>query len=66
MLVVKTTLGQSPIHGIGLFADQLISKDDLIARLSPWDVVVKRSELPQQLDDFFMEYVIFKDGDESL
>lgn len=32
MLLVKTKLGMSGIHGIGLFADQFIGKDELLWR----------------------------------
>ncbi len=35
MLLVKTKIGPSRIHGIGLFADQFISKGTPIWRLTP-------------------------------
>src|SRR5436853_6878474 len=30
MLLIKTTLGKSPIHGIGLFADEFIAAETVI------------------------------------
>ncbi|MBF0137611.1 MAG: SET domain-containing protein [Magnetococcus sp. DMHC-1] len=61
MLLVKTVIGPSQIHGIGLFANQVIEEGTLVGRLTQWDVVVEREGLPQQLDDFFMDYSIFTD-----
>ncbi|MBF0626124.1 MAG: SET domain-containing protein [Magnetococcales bacterium] len=66
MLVVKTVLKPSAIHGIGLFAAQLIEAGELVGTLTPWDRVVERAGLPQILDDFYMDYAIFKNGDRNL
>ena len=35
MLLVKTRLGASAIHGIGLFADEFIPKDTVTWRFTP-------------------------------
>ena len=35
MLYVKTKIGQSKIHGMGLFADQFIKKGTIIWKFTP-------------------------------
>lgn len=48
MLMVKTRLDLSPIHGIGLFADQFIPKGTVTWRFMPGlDLVVARDTLLQ-------------------
>lgn len=55
MLLIKTKLGLSTIHGIGLFADQLIPKDtivwqhnDLIDRVYRYDQLENMPDIIQQ------------------
>ena len=46
MLLVKTKIGPSRIHGIGLFANQFISKGTLIWKFqSGFDLKIEESEL---------------------
>ena len=46
MLLVKTKIGQSKIHGTGLFADQFISKGTPIWRFTPgFDLKLIEEEL---------------------
>lgn len=35
MLLIKTKIGPSSIHGIGLFADEFIKKDTVVWRFNP-------------------------------
>ena len=35
MLIVKTYLDRSTVHGIGLFADQFIAKDEIVWEFNP-------------------------------
>lgn len=43
MLLIKTTLKQSPIHGIGVFADEFISAGTMIGLWNPIiDVTLER------------------------
>jgi uncharacterized protein len=53
MLLVKTRLGQSPISGIGLFADQFIPKDTIIWKFTE-DVDGKISD--ERLAELEKEY----------
>src|SRR3989338_3261498 len=46
MLLVKTRLGLSKIHGIGLFADEFIKKGTLVQRFEPgFDLIISQDEL---------------------
>lgn len=46
MLLVKTKIGQSKIHGIGLFADQFIKKGTMIWKFQPgFDLKIDKDEL---------------------
>jgi len=46
MLLVKTKIGQSKVHGIGLFADQFISKGTPIWRFKPgFDLMIDKKQL---------------------
>ena len=46
MLLVKTHLGKSKINGIGLFADEFISKGKVIWKFTPgFDFVLTKKEL---------------------
>lgn len=48
MLLVRTKIGQSPIHGIGLFADQFIPKGTPIWKHTPgFDRIITQEELAQ-------------------
>jgi SET domain-containing protein len=63
MLFVKTKLSYSAIHGIGLFADELIKKDSVIWRFTPQlDRVFTEEELQAQNpnDKEFLETYCFK------
>lgn len=60
MLLVKTTIGPSKIHGIGLFAAEFIPKGTPTWRFKPGlDVVISREELdalPEQARAAFKNY----------
>ncbi|MEK6907372.1 MAG: SET domain-containing protein [Nanoarchaeota archaeon] len=48
MLLVKTKLGLSKIHGIGIFADQPISKGTTVWKFNPLiDKYISKSDLKQ-------------------
>ncbi len=55
MLLVKTKLGPSSVHGIGLFADQFITKGTKTWECNPvFDVAFTREQV-SQLPDFAQE-----------
>ncbi|MEK7560251.1 MAG: SET domain-containing protein [Patescibacteria group bacterium] len=60
MLLVKTKLGPSKIHGIGLFADEFIPKNTPIWKFSPGlDIKLTERELaklPQNAQYFIQHY----------
>ena len=60
MLLVKTKLGQSKIHGIGLFADEFITKGTLVWKYVPgFDLKFTKEELekfPPVAKDFVLNY----------
>lgn len=60
MLLVKTKIGPSKIHGIGLFADQFIPKNTPIWKFSlGLDIKLTENELiklPQNAQDFIQHY----------
>jgi SET domain-containing protein len=46
MLLVKTRIGPSPIHGIGIFADEFIAKGTVIWEFTPgFDVYVNPGDI---------------------
>jgi SET domain-containing protein len=63
MLLIKTTLAPSKIHGIGLFADQDIKKGDITWRYEPrFDTAFTTEELakmPQLIQEFVTTYAAF-------
>jgi SET domain-containing protein len=65
MLIVKTKIKASQLHGIGLFADEFIPKGTLIFKES---IFTKKfteqeyEELPQLQQDFIKHYGYFLDG----
>jgi SET domain-containing protein len=60
MLLVKTRLGQSPIHGIGLFANQFIPAGIETWRWEPaFDIERSKEEidaLPEHMREWFKQY----------
>lgn len=69
MLLVKTYLDKSKIHGIGLFADELIKKGTLIWKFVPgFDFVLNKKQLktfPKVAKRWILKYGYF-DKDEKL
>ncbi|TAK04710.1 SET domain-containing protein-lysine N-methyltransferase [Patescibacteria group bacterium] len=66
MLFVKTRLEKSPVHGIGLFADQRVAKGSLVYKMSSnLDVDISDADF-QKLDVFSQKqirhYGYFNDG----
>ena len=58
MLLVKTKIGSSKIHGIGLFADQFIKKNTPIWRFTPnLDLKINEKEL-MNLPKLAQEYIL--------
>jgi|SRR3989338_5368243 len=66
MLLVKTKIGPSPIHGIGLFANQDIPKDTIVWSFNPLiDKVLTDKEvatLPIFTQEFIDTYSFFDRG----
>src|SRR3989344_7104090 len=67
MLLVKTKIGPSKIHGIGLFADQFIAKGTLVQKFIPgFDLIIPESEiqkLSEPAREQFLKYAYKnKDG----
>ena len=59
MILVKTKLGKSKIHGIGIFADQLIPKGSVVWKFQYPDLKVDTSELVKMdtpAKDQFLNY----------
>lgn len=60
MLLIKTKLKESKIHGIGLFSDQFISKGTEIWRFTPgFDLKFTEEQIlsfPKELQDYFHIY----------
>ena len=66
MLLVKTYINKSDIHGIGCFADEFISKDTLIWQLSDLELNITKErfkELPDTAQDYLRK---FADWDKEL
>lgn len=63
MLVVKTKIQQSPIHGIGLFATEFIPKGTLIWKLKiGFDIIIDENqflELPKITQDYIIHFSYF-------
>jgi uncharacterized protein len=63
MLLVKTQLGLSDIHGIGLFADQLIRKGTVTWQYHPdFDAAYKEEDMLKMSDaarDQFLKYAYY-------
>ena len=52
MLTVKTYLDRSSIHGIGLFADQFVGKDEIVWEFNPYvDLVYDEKSWLQLLEN---------------
>ena len=60
MLLVKTNVAQSPIEGLGLFADQFISKGTVVWEFEPGlDILIDKNklvELPSVARDYLQRY----------
>jgi SET domain-containing protein len=56
MLIIKTKLDKSSIHGIGLFTLEKIEKGQVIAELSEFDIKIKKDDVPQKHIEMFEFY----------
>jgi len=69
MLLVKTKLEPSPVHGIGCFADQFIPKGTLVRKFMPgFDLEIPKSEvdkLPDAPRERFLNYAYFFEENNS-
>jgi len=67
MLLVKNHVSPSKIQGLGLFADEHISKGTIIWKFEPgYDVVItpeKFKSLPKTTQDYLLIYTYINDGD---
>ncbi len=67
MLMVKTKLGPSKIHGIGLFANENISKGTLIWQYNPeLDIKITKeclNSLPDVARDRILHYSYYNDNE---
>jgi SET domain-containing protein len=61
MIVVKTKLDRSLISGIGLFADQDITKGDLIWKMTSISVLKISADKYQKLSQIEKNFIIEKD-----
>ena len=65
MLLVKTKIKESPIHGIGLFADEFIPEGTIIFKQSSFTKEFTKEEyeaFPQLQKDFLNHYCYFLGG----
>ena len=56
MLVIKTKLDKSPIHGIGLFTIEKIEKGQTISQLNEFDIKIKKEDIPPKYIEMFEFY----------
>ena len=60
MLLVKTKIGPSKIHGIGIFADEFIPKGTIVWKFVPgFDLKLTKEgvkKLPEPAREFFLNY----------
>ncbi len=61
MMYVKTKICSSKIHGLGLFADELIPKGTIIWKFSPgFDLKFSKEQIrkfPKQVQDYLKTYM---------
>jgi SET domain-containing protein len=65
MFLVKTKIGQSEIHGIGLFADQFIPANTLVFEEGDFTIkfsIEKYNSLPEVQKHFLDVYSYLRDG----
>ncbi len=58
MLLIKTKIGQSKIHGIGLFADQFIPRGTKVWKFEPGFDFIFSSDQFKKLPDIAQRYVL--------
>ncbi|MEK6945490.1 MAG: SET domain-containing protein [Nanoarchaeota archaeon] len=67
MLLVKTYLGKSKIHGLGLFAGEFIPKGKAIWKLVPgFDAILTKKDfnkLPKVAKDFVLHYGYYNENE---
>jgi len=56
MLLIKTEIKDSKIHGLGLYTLQTIKKGDIIAKLNEFDIKISIEEIPPMYIEFFNHY----------
>jgi SET domain-containing protein len=59
MLLVKTYINKSPIHGIGLFAAEFIPKDTLVWKMSDLDLMIEKETfkfLPETAQEYLRKH----------
>jgi SET domain-containing protein len=62
MLVIKTKLDNSQIHGIGLFTLEKVMKGQIIGQLCELDVKIEKKNIPPKYIDMF-EFYFSVEGD---
>jgi len=59
MLLVKTYIDKSTIHGIGLFAEEFIPKDTLVWKMSDLDLMLEKEKfkfLPETAQEYLRKH----------
>ena len=56
MLLIKTELKSSKIHGIGLFTISSIKKNTVIAELNSFDIKINLDQIPEEYLEYFNFY----------
>ena len=59
MLLVKTYLGKSPIHGVGVFAGEFIPKGTLVWKFDPLIDIILTPEQVKSLPQVAREFIEF-------
>ena len=60
MLLIKTYLDKSPIHGVGVFANEFVKKGTVVWQFNPLvDIILTEeqlNELPEVIKEFIRHY----------
>lgn len=56
MLIIKTKLDKSSIHGIGLFTLEKIEKGQIIAKINEFDFKIRKNSVPPKYVETFEFY----------
>lgn len=62
MILIKTFIDKSFIHGIGLFTDEHIKKGQIIAKLNHLDITIAAAKVPPEHKEHFDFYFSLHGG----